>query len=198
MPTANIRSVNFIHSFFILLISATNIVGRCFKNFSRREWGVLSLLGSNTERSYRHVKRQSLLTRCISGRNGYGRSKTLFGKVSAERSGKCGYLGQMGSQKEHSGRGITLLTICFTCFYSCITVIFIIVCFGCEITITRKGYFPLKLINKCNYFGCWQIHFQVEYALKYPWHRNLPRLEARSYIEHYGPDDVWLGKTMYM
>nr|AFU73872.1 putative monofunctional diterpene synthase [Pinus contorta] len=41
------------------------------------------------------------------------------------------------------------------------------------------------------------IRGEVEYALKYPWHRSLPRLEARSYIECYGPNDVWLGKTMY-
>jgi len=37
------------------------------------------------------------------------------------------------------------------------------------------------------------IRGEVEYALRYPWHRSLPRLEARSYIEHYGPNDVWLG-----
>ncbi|KAJ7552056.1 hypothetical protein O6H91_06G040000 [Diphasiastrum complanatum] len=38
---------------------------------------------------------------------------------------------------------------------------------------------------------------EVEYALKYPWHRSVPRLEARNYIEQYGPKDLWLGKTMY-
>eukprot|EP00253_Pinus_taeda_P006135 PITA_06135 len=38
---------------------------------------------------------------------------------------------------------------------------------------------------------------EVEYALRYPWHRSLPMLEARSYIEHYRPNDAWLGKTMY-
>lgn len=42
------------------------------------------------------------------------------------------------------------------------------------------------------------IRGEVEYALKYPWHRSMPRLEARTYIENYGPNDVWLGKTMYM
>nr|ACC54559.1 putative abietadiene synthase [Pinus densiflora] len=42
------------------------------------------------------------------------------------------------------------------------------------------------------------IRGEVEYALEYPWHRSMPRLEARSYIENYGPNDVWLGKTMYM
>ena len=33
-------------------------------------------------------------------------------------------------------------------FYSCITVIFIIVCFGCEITNIRKRYFPLLLFSE--------------------------------------------------
>nr|M4HYP3.1 RecName: Full=Monofunctional isopimaradiene synthase, chloroplastic; Short=PcmIso1; Flags: Precursor [Pinus contorta]AFU73866.1 monofunctional isopimaradiene synthase [Pinus contorta] len=42
------------------------------------------------------------------------------------------------------------------------------------------------------------IRGEVEYALKYPWLRSLPRLEARSYIENYGPNDAWLGKTMYI
>ncbi|KAH9292443.1 hypothetical protein KI387_042368 [Taxus chinensis] len=39
---------------------------------------------------------------------------------------------------------------------------------------------------------------EVEYVLKYPWHRSMPRLEARSYIEQYGANDVWLGKSMYL
>nr|AOG18229.1 copalyl pyrophosphate synthase-like protein [Taiwania cryptomerioides] len=39
---------------------------------------------------------------------------------------------------------------------------------------------------------------EVEYVLKYPWHRSLPRVEARSYIEQYGANDVWLGKSMYL
>eukprot|EP01018_Ginkgo_biloba_P005364 Gb_14808 [translate_table: standard] len=38
---------------------------------------------------------------------------------------------------------------------------------------------------------------EVEYALKYPWHKSMPRLEARSYIEQFGSNDVWLGKTVY-
>ena len=42
------------------------------------------------------------------------------------------------------------------------------------------------------------IREEVEYALNYSWHRSMSRLEARSYIEHYGPNDVWLWKTMYM
>ncbi|GLJ48427.1 hypothetical protein SUGI_1022160 [Cryptomeria japonica] len=39
---------------------------------------------------------------------------------------------------------------------------------------------------------------EVEYVLRYPWHRSLPRLEARSYVEQYGANDVWLGKSMYL
>ncbi|GLJ48435.1 hypothetical protein SUGI_1022380 [Cryptomeria japonica] len=39
---------------------------------------------------------------------------------------------------------------------------------------------------------------EVEYVLKYPWHRSLARLEARSYIDQYGPNDVWLGKSIYL
>ncbi|KAH9317858.1 hypothetical protein KI387_019627 [Taxus chinensis] len=39
---------------------------------------------------------------------------------------------------------------------------------------------------------------EVEYVLRYPWHRSLPRLEARNYVEQYGANDVWLGKSMYL
>ncbi|GLJ48425.1 hypothetical protein SUGI_1022120 [Cryptomeria japonica] len=40
---------------------------------------------------------------------------------------------------------------------------------------------------------------EVEYVLKYPWHRSMPRLEARSYIEQYGGEnDVWLSKALYL
>ncbi|KDP21454.1 hypothetical protein JCGZ_21925 [Jatropha curcas] len=39
---------------------------------------------------------------------------------------------------------------------------------------------------------------EVEYALDMPWFANLPRVEARFYIEQYGgEDDVWIGKTLY-
>nr|AQT03468.1 levopimaradiene synthase [Ginkgo biloba] len=38
---------------------------------------------------------------------------------------------------------------------------------------------------------------EVEYALDYPWHRNLPRVEARSYMEQYGINDLWVAKTVY-
>lgn len=31
-----------------------------------------------------------------------------------------------------------------------------------------------------------------------PWYANLPRVEARFYLEQYGgKDDVWIGKTLY-
>nr|WJJ50359.1 diterpene synthase 5 [Cephalotaxus harringtonia] len=39
---------------------------------------------------------------------------------------------------------------------------------------------------------------EVEYVLRYPWHRSIPRLEARNYVEQYGANDVWLGKSMYL
>ncbi|GLJ48438.1 hypothetical protein SUGI_1022410 [Cryptomeria japonica] len=42
------------------------------------------------------------------------------------------------------------------------------------------------------------VRGEVEYVLKYPWHRSLARLEARSYIDQYGPNDVWLGKSIYL
>lgn len=39
---------------------------------------------------------------------------------------------------------------------------------------------------------------QVMYTLDFPWYGNLPRVEARDYLEQYGGgDDVWIGKTLY-
>ncbi|KAL2612025.1 hypothetical protein R1flu_023717 [Riccia fluitans] len=38
---------------------------------------------------------------------------------------------------------------------------------------------------------------EIEYALKYPEHKNLKRLEIRDYLDKYGPDDAWIGKTIY-
>ncbi|KAK8630703.1 hypothetical protein V6N13_079484 [Hibiscus sabdariffa] len=39
---------------------------------------------------------------------------------------------------------------------------------------------------------------EVGYALRFPWHASLPRVETRFYIEQYGgEDDVWIGKTLY-
>nr|UPQ49777.1 ent-kaurene synthase [Pallavicinia lyellii] len=38
---------------------------------------------------------------------------------------------------------------------------------------------------------------EVAYALDTPWYRSLPRVEARSYIDQYGVDDIWIGKSLY-
>ncbi|MCO5558966.1 hypothetical protein L7F22_012557 [Adiantum nelumboides] len=38
---------------------------------------------------------------------------------------------------------------------------------------------------------------EVEYSLNNPWYESLPRVEARNYIDHYGVDDIWIGKTLY-
>ncbi|KAL3683263.1 hypothetical protein R1sor_001285 [Riccia sorocarpa] len=38
---------------------------------------------------------------------------------------------------------------------------------------------------------------EIEYALKYPEYKNLKRLEIREYLDKYGPDDCWIGKTIY-
>ncbi|KAF7804749.1 ent-copalyl diphosphate synthase, chloroplastic [Senna tora] len=39
---------------------------------------------------------------------------------------------------------------------------------------------------------------EVAYALDVPWYANLPRVEARFYIDQYGGDtDIWIGKTLY-
>eukprot|EP01018_Ginkgo_biloba_P027642 Gb_00720 [translate_table: standard] len=57
-------------------------------------------------------------------------------------------------------------------------------------------------IESNNAFDKWSVKKnlpgEVEYALKYPWHRSLPRVEARNYIELFGSDDVWLGKNVYL
>ncbi|KAJ7553191.1 hypothetical protein O6H91_06G087400 [Diphasiastrum complanatum] len=63
-----------------------------------------------------------------------------------------------------------------------------------------KTYLANALQNR-NAFDKWalkkDLEGEVEYALKYPWHKSVPRLEARNYIEQYGSTDIWLGKTMY-
>ncbi|KAH9321013.1 hypothetical protein KI387_015652, partial [Taxus chinensis] len=54
-------------------------------------------------------------------------------------------------------------------------------------------------------YKCSQIAFpgetimkEVEYVLKYGFHRSLPRLETRFYIEHLGiANDAWSTKTTY-
>ncbi|EYU40922.1 hypothetical protein MIMGU_mgv1a023046mg, partial [Erythranthe guttata] len=39
---------------------------------------------------------------------------------------------------------------------------------------------------------------EVGYALDVPWYANLPRVEARFFLEQYGGEnDVWIGKTLY-
>jgi ent-copalyl diphosphate synthase len=39
---------------------------------------------------------------------------------------------------------------------------------------------------------------EVQYTLDFPWYANLPRVEARTYLDQYGgKDDVWIGKTLY-
>nr|XP_027079925.1 copal-8-ol diphosphate hydratase, chloroplastic-like isoform X1 [Coffea arabica] len=39
---------------------------------------------------------------------------------------------------------------------------------------------------------------EITYGIGIPWYANLPRVEARFYVEHYsGADDVWVGKTLY-
>ncbi|OEL25993.1 Ent-copalyl diphosphate synthase 1, chloroplastic [Dichanthelium oligosanthes] len=39
---------------------------------------------------------------------------------------------------------------------------------------------------------------EVKYTLDFPWYANLPRVEARDYLDQYGgDDDVWIGKTLY-
>ncbi|XP_020252773.1 bifunctional abietadiene synthase, chloroplastic-like isoform X2 [Asparagus officinalis] len=38
---------------------------------------------------------------------------------------------------------------------------------------------------------------EVERALRYPWKMSLQGLEAREYIDLYGENDLWIGKTVY-
>lgn len=38
---------------------------------------------------------------------------------------------------------------------------------------------------------------ELEYALNWPWYASFPRLETRAYIDQYGPDDVWIAKSLY-
>lgn len=37
----------------------------------------------------------------------------------------------------------------------------------------------------------------MEYALTFPWTASLPRLEHRTYLDQYCPDDIWIGKSLY-
>lgn len=38
---------------------------------------------------------------------------------------------------------------------------------------------------------------EVEYNLTFPWYASLPRLEHRTYLDQYGIDDIWIGKSLY-
>ncbi|GLJ38376.1 hypothetical protein SUGI_0781470 [Cryptomeria japonica] len=38
---------------------------------------------------------------------------------------------------------------------------------------------------------------EVKYALDFPWYASQPRIETRMYIEQYGTDDIWIGKSLY-
>ncbi|GLJ38375.1 hypothetical protein SUGI_0781460 [Cryptomeria japonica] len=38
---------------------------------------------------------------------------------------------------------------------------------------------------------------EVKYALDFPWYGSQPRIETRMYIEQYGTDDIWIGKSLY-
>ncbi|BBN15691.1 protein MpTPS5 [Marchantia polymorpha subsp. ruderalis] len=38
---------------------------------------------------------------------------------------------------------------------------------------------------------------EIQYSLKYPESKNLERLEVREYVDKYGPEDAWIGKTIY-
>ncbi|MCD7469411.1 hypothetical protein HAX54_008456 [Datura stramonium] len=39
---------------------------------------------------------------------------------------------------------------------------------------------------------------EIRYALEVPWYANLPRVEARIYLEQYGgANDIWIGKTLH-
>nr|UPQ49783.1 sandaracopimaradiene synthase [Phaeoceros carolinianus] len=38
---------------------------------------------------------------------------------------------------------------------------------------------------------------EVQYALRLPFAASLPRIETRAYLDHYGVDDIWIGKSLY-
>ncbi|KAL7122325.1 hypothetical protein ACP275_01G038600 [Erythranthe tilingii] len=38
---------------------------------------------------------------------------------------------------------------------------------------------------------------EIKCGLEIPWYASLPRLETRFYIENYGADDIWIGKSLY-
>ncbi|CAM6105850.1 unnamed protein product [Calypogeia fissa] len=38
---------------------------------------------------------------------------------------------------------------------------------------------------------------EVEYLLQHPNHKSLQRMEVRHYLDKYGPEDAWIGKSIY-
>ncbi|CAK9220564.1 unnamed protein product, partial [Sphagnum troendelagicum] len=38
---------------------------------------------------------------------------------------------------------------------------------------------------------------EVEHALNFPWYASVPRIEHRTYLDHYGTNDIWIGKCLY-
>nr|WJZ49118.1 syn-copalyl diphosphate [Scutellaria barbata] len=38
---------------------------------------------------------------------------------------------------------------------------------------------------------------EIKCGLEIPWYASLSRVEARLYIENYGVDDIWIGKSLY-
>nr|APP91795.1 diterpene synthase-like protein [Marchantia polymorpha] len=59
-----------------------------------------------------------------------------------------------------------------------------------EVKHAQKGCFDKWIITK-------DLEGEVGYALDLPWNCSLPRIETRAYLDHYGSDDIWIGKTLY-
>nr|UPQ49789.1 8-endo-copalyl diphosphate synthase [Osmunda sp. FC-2022a] len=38
---------------------------------------------------------------------------------------------------------------------------------------------------------------EVAHSLRYSWHRALPRVDVREYLDQYGTDDLWIAKVIY-
>ncbi|KAK8953146.1 hypothetical protein KSP40_PGU020805 [Platanthera guangdongensis] len=75
---------------------------------------------------------------------------------------------------------------------------------GEKILKQAKSFAKQHLVNDIednNVHDKWAIkkalHKEIEWALKNPWKRSLPRLEVRQYIDYYGDNDVWIGKSLY-
>ncbi|KAG6557324.1 hypothetical protein Mapa_001252 [Marchantia paleacea] len=55
---------------------------------------------------------------------------------------------------------------------------------------SKEGFNDKWVIGK-------DIAGEVAFALQNPWYYTLPRLEHRSYLDQYGPDDIWISKVLY-